>query len=314
MSNDLELQLQRAERTLQQYSVDRILNKVRAIIGPSNMPPTEQGRLAQEALDQMRAMKKPTAEQLIALEYVIRLMRPAPLSRAGTLDKVDPELAEAFPGWQSFTEVVKPYIYSIGCIDSLATKKSIGTGFLVAKDLLATNRHVLDQLSCGTNQLQKGQGVVYFGREYGVADKQGRADIITVVAVHDSLDIALLGIENGANAPARSPLATETEPVKEGDPVVAIGYPFDDPVRNPIFIDPLFGGKFGVKRAAPGEVLKLGSESVFHDCSTLGGNSGSPILSMKTARLIGLHRDGFFMYRNEAVDANSVDQFVRQHA
>lgn len=314
MPSDLELLLRRAERTLQQHPVDTILTRVRAIIGPSNMPPTEQGRLAQLALDQMRAMKRPTAEELIALEYVIRLMRPAPLSRSGTLDKVDPQLAEAFPGWQSFSQAVKPYLYSIGCIDSLATKKSIGTGFVVAKDLLATNRHVLDQLSAGTNQLQKGQGVVYFGREYGVADKQGRTDIISVVAVHESLDIALLGIETTGNAPARTPLAMETDPANPGDAVVAIGYPFDDPVRNPIFIDPLFGGKFGVKRAAPGEVLNLGSQSVFHDCSTLGGNSGSPILSMKTARLMGLHRDGFFMYRNEAVDANSLDQFVKQHA
>src|SRR5438132_5110032 len=114
MSNDLELQLRRAERTLQQHPVDTILTRVRAIIGPSNMPPTEQGRLAQQALDQMRAMKRPTAEELIALEYVIRLMRPAPLSRSGTLDKVDSQLADAFPGWQAFSESVKPYLYSIG--------------------------------------------------------------------------------------------------------------------------------------------------------------------------------------------------------
>jgi hypothetical protein len=314
MSNDdVKRLLARAERTLQQSSIDDILTRVRAIIGPGNMPPTEQGRLAQEALDQMRSRKRPTTEQLIALEYVIRLMRPAPLSRGGTLDKVDPQLAEAFPDWQSFSQSVKPYLYSIGCIELLATKKGIGTGFLVAKDLLATNRHVLDLLSCGTNQLQKGQGAVYFGRESGVADTQGRTDITSAVAVHETLDIALLGIETTDNAPARTPLVIETDSASEGDAVVAVGYPFDDPVRNPIFIDALFGGKFGVKRAAPGEVLKLSPQSVFHDCSTLGGNSGSPILSMKTARLVGLHRDGFFMYRNEAVDANSLNQFVGQY-
>ncbi|MGH9969568.1 MAG: trypsin-like serine peptidase [Pyrinomonadaceae bacterium] len=314
MTDDLELRLKRAERTLQQHSVDTILNRVRAIIGPANMPSTEQGQLAQQALDQMRAMKKPTPQQLNALEYVIRLMRPAPLSRSGTLDIMDAELSDAFPDWNTFRQSVKPYLYSIGRIDSLSTLKSLGTGFLVTKGLLATNRHVLEQLSYGTNMLEKGQGVVRFGQEYGTADMQGRADIISVVAVHDSLDIALLGIEQPDNLPERNPLTVEISPVKDGDAVVAIGYPFDDPARNPLFINALFGGKFGVKRAAPGEVLKSGAPSIFHDCSTLGGNSGSPILSMKTARLVGLHRGGFYMYRNEAIDAGSLEQFVRQHA
>jgi S1-C subfamily serine protease len=314
MPDDLELHLKRAERTLQQHSVAEILTSVRAIIGPANMPSTEQGELAQQALDQMRAMKRPTPQQLTALEYVIRLMRPAPLSRSGTLDILAPELSDAFPDWGTFRQSVKPYLYSIGRIDSLSTLKSVGTGFVVAEGIFATNRHVLDQLSCGTNMLEKGQAVVRFGQEHGTADLQGRTEIISLVAVHESLDIALLGIEQPGNLPKRTPLAVETSPAKDGEAVVAIGYPFDDPARNPLFINALFGGKFGVKRAAPGEVLKSGASSIFHDCSTLGGNSGSPILSMKTASVVGLHREGFFMYRNEAVDAGSLKQFVRQHA
>jgi hypothetical protein len=125
--------------------------------------------------------------------------------------------------------------------------------------------------------------------------------------------MALLAVEPVSSTPARTPLAVEINPVNEGDGVVAIGYPFDDPARNPLFINALFGGKFGVKRAAPGEVLRSSRTSIFHDCSTLGGNSGSPILSMKTARVVGLHRDGFFMYRNEAVDGASLGEFVSQH-
>lgn len=314
MSDDLELQLKRAERTLQQHSISTILERVRAIIGPANMPSTEQGALAQQALDQMRSLKRPTPQQLTALEYVIRLMRPAPLSRSGTLDVLDEDLSKTFPDWNAFRQSVKPYLYSIGRIDSLSTRKSVGTGFLVTDKLFVTNRHVLDQLSSGTNMLEKGQGEIRFGQEYGTPDTQGRTEIVSVVAVHESLDIALLGIESPGNLPKRTPLAVETDPVKDGDDVVAIGYPFDDPARNPLFINALFGGKFGVKRAAPGEVLKSTAQSIFHDCSTLGGNSGSPILSMKTARVVGLHREGFFMFRNEAVDAGSLGQFVNLHA
>src|SRR5262245_7931194 len=227
---------------------------------------------------------------------------------------MDADLSQTFPEWTTFRQSVKPYLYSIGRIDSLSTQKSIGTGFLVADKLFVTNRHVLDHLSCGTNMLEKGQAVVRFGQEQGTPDTQGVTEITGVIAVHESLDIALLAIESASNAPKRTPLSVEANPVNVGDDVVAVGYPFDDPARNPLFINALFGGKFGVKRAAPGEVLKTVRSSIFHDCSTLGGNSGSPILSMKTARVVGLHRDGFFMYRNEAVAGASLGDFVSQYA
>jgi hypothetical protein len=101
--------------------------------------------------------------------------------------------------------------------------------------------------------------------------------------------------------------------VDKGHPVVAVGYPSDDPLRNPLFISAIFDDRFGVKRAAPGEVTGLASQSIFHDCSTLGGNSGSPILSMKSAHVVGMHRDGFFMYRNEAVNGALLNEFVKKH-
>jgi hypothetical protein len=313
MSDDYEAYLARAQRTLRQQSVDAIFKRIRAIIGPANMPSSEQGQLAQQALDSMRAMQRPSPQQLAALEYVIRLMRPAPLSRSGSLDKLDQGLAETFTDWESFQESVKPYLYSVGRIDSLSTRNSIGTGFLVSENVLATNRHVLDQLSGGTDELEKGQAVVRFGQEHGTPDRLGIVNIVGVVALHESLDIALLEIEKPDNATPSTPVTVETGAARDGDAVVAVGYPFDDPARNPLFIRALFGGKFGVKRAAPGEVIKISAQSVFHDCSTLGGNSGSPIFSMKTARVVGIHSDGFFMFRNEAVDGASLARFISQH-
>src|SRR5438876_7731825 len=130
MSNDLDLQLQRAERTLRQHSAQAVIERVRAIIGPSNLP-----ELAQKAMDQLRSMQRPSATELAALEQVIRLMRPAPFSRSGALEKMDAQLATAFPAWDTFRESIKPYLYSIGRIDSLVGDKPIGTGFLVAEGL-----------------------------------------------------------------------------------------------------------------------------------------------------------------------------------
>jgi len=78
-------------------------------------------------------------------------------------------------------------------------------------------------------------------------------------------------------------------------------------------VKPLFGENFGVKRAAPGLIVGENTDYYFHDCSTLGGNSGSPLLSMKDASLVGLHHEGKFTYRNEAIKTSLVKDFLQPH-
>lgn len=312
MDDQHKLYLARATRAFQNKPVEHVLDRIKAIVGPNNMPPIEQSKLAQKALDRLKEGKRPTPKQLAALEFVIRLMRPVPLSRQGTLDSLAAEVAPSFPDWTGFQKSVKPFLYSIGRID-LWPKESVGTGFLISDGVLVTNKHVLDHVSKGTGALEKGQAVVRFRYEFGTPDEEEPVNITGVLAVHDELDIALLKVDKQNFTDAWQPLAVEQTPLEAGHPVVAIGYPFDDSKRNPLFISAVFENKFGVKRAAPGEVAGFSRQSIFHDCSTLGGNSGSPILSMKTSRVVGLHRDGYFLYRNEAVDGASLGEFVQPH-
>ncbi len=307
-----KLYLARATRAFNNRPVADVLDKIKAIVGPGNMPPIEQSKLAEQALDRLREGKKPTAKQIAALEFVIRLMRPVPLSREGALENLSPDVAPSFTHWPQFQKSIKPFLYSIGRID-LLPKEGVGTGFLVSDGVLVTNRHVLDQLSKGTGVLEKGQAVVRLKFEHGIPDTDAPVKIMGVLAVHESLDIALLKVEKQKFGDGRQPLKFDPHPVTAGHAVVAVGYPFDDSKRNPLFISALFGGKFGVKRAAPGEVAGTGPHSILHDCTTLGGNSGSPILSMETARVVGLHRDGYFLYRNEAVDGAALNEFISPH-
>jgi len=307
-----QLYLARATRAFQNKPVADVLERVKAIVGPGNMPPIEQSKLAEEAMTRMQNGKKPTAKQLAALEFVIRLMRPVPLSREGALDNLQVDVAPTFPDWPTFQTSIRAHLYSIGRID-LLPKEGVGTGFLVSDGVLVTNKHVLDILSKGTGILEKGQAVVRFKFEAGSADDETPTNITGVIAVHNELDIALLKVTKQKFTKARMPLTLDHKPVEIGQSVVAIGYPFDDSKRNPLFISALFSGTFGVKRAAPGEVSSTGPQSIYHDCSTLGGNSGSPILSMKTASVVGLHRDGYFLYRNEAVDGASLAKFIQPH-
>lgn len=304
--------LTRADRALGQHKVSDAMAKVKAIIGPAQIPSSES--LAQAALDTLRNGDVPTAEELAALAIVIRLLRPVVYSRDGQLDDI-PEVAghtlhpqEYKDVWSDFRKKVAPLLFSIGRVE-LADGKHIGTGFLVGTDLLATNRHVLDAMTFGSEVLAPGGARVVFKQEIGSTNPPGQiVQLDGVAAVHPRLDMALLRLPRLE----RPFVSVEPSPVAEGTQIAAIGYPADDPVNNPLFLAPVFKGRFGVKRAALGEVLD-GTESplLFHDCSTTQGNSGSPIFSLATGRVAGIHRAGFFMYRNEAVDADELRAFIR---
>jgi V8-like Glu-specific endopeptidase len=51
---------------------------------------------------------------------------------------------------------------------------------------------------------------------------------------------------------------------------------------------------FNVKRLQPGQVIELSDQArtFSHDCFTLGGNSGSPVVDLETFQVLGLHFAG----------------------
>src|SRR4030095_168403 len=104
----------------------------------------------------------------------------------------------------------------------------------------------------------------------GARTKRTHIPAITqTIKIHPTLDVVLLEVE--ATRRPVPPISTAA-PV-EGEAVAAIGYPAEDQVRDPLFRSAIFRGRFDVKRASLGEVLDgHASPTLFHDCSTLGGN------------------------------------------
>jgi S1-C subfamily serine protease len=301
----------RAVRALGTQRVSEAVIKVKAIIGPANIPASEP--LAQAALDKMHDGHVPSPAELTALEIVIRLLRPVVLSRNGALDDLpDPAGHELYPqdlkdAWSAFRTRVTPMVPSIGRIED-RDNRHIGTGFLVSDDRIATNRHVLAALTFGSEALAPGTSRIVFKEEYALTNaKSDVVPILGVAAIHRTLDMVLLTVAKQA----RQPLTIDTTVVAEGMQVAVIGYPADDPVNNPMFLAGVFNGIFGKRRAALGEVLDgTASPTLYHDCSTTQGNSGSPIFAVKSGKVAGIHRAGFFMYRNEGVLADELKAFV----
>ena len=75
-------------------------------------------------------------------------------------------------------------------------------------------------------------------------------------------------------------------------------------------MDSIFGDVYGRKRIAPGFVKSLIGAELSHDCTTLGGNSGSPVIDIETGLVVGLHKSGVFLKSNGAVAGGSLGDLV----
>jgi V8-like Glu-specific endopeptidase len=307
MENRYHLALARAERLFGKQPVNSRFTGIKAIIGVPNAPAWEKN--AQAALDKLRNGLEPTPEELQALENVIRLMRPAPLVMNGKFTDLPSGttscvyLQSERDNWAKLSARLEAQIRSIGKI-SVGSKPQ-GTGFIVAKGVLATNRHVLDALTLGTRRYVPDSAHVNFKYEDGLNDSD--SDIKTLrkligysvrsdIAFFEVNEVDLGAVEFAERLP------------KEGGPVVTVGYPEEDS-SNPLFMEEVFGGRYGFKRAAIGEVRDAYYPPEFtHDCSTLCGNSGSPVFCQNEAKVIGIHASGAFMFRNFAFDQTAINK------
>ena len=304
---------ERTKRALGGTEPAKLLEENRAIVGPRAKDMSEAAQAAMDAFD--KGME-PTAAQRAALETCIRISRPSTLCAPGALGNLEGDRAEVFPQWGDFGKKASKHLGAIGRLDRLHDPNAFGgpdyrhtgTGFLLRDDVVATNRHVLDQLSMGAMDLDKGMARFDVDKHHG--HQAGTfVDVVGVLAVHDVLDLALLKIDPLDCTETRVPLKVEDDTATDEQVVCVIGHPGDDP-RSPAFRELVYGGIYGVKRASPGEVIGGGKEIAFHDCRTLGGNSGSPVLDMASGAVVGIHQSGYFMFRNEAIRAPSVTKWV----
>lgn len=186
--------------------------------------------------------------------------------------------------------------------------RHVGTGFLVHKDLIVTNLHVLQSITAPNDGGQwKIHRTAYidFGFEYEGLSSVNPRMLKEVVYCgpraipagqtkvdHTVLDLAILKLDQVPED--KVPLKIldwnlSNQWTAPGTEVYTIGYPgnpgldgtatYTSKLLNTLFMD-----KYGCKRLAPGKVVwnadDLEDWTVSHDASTLGGNSGSLIVAV----------------------------------
>ena len=196
-------------------------------------------------------------------------------------------------------------------LENEANYEWVGTGWLVDDSIIVTNRHVASvfgQKNGGKFVFRQGLGGKKIKASIDFLEEYGRTDELTfkITAVlhieeDNGPDMALLRVEVNKQA---TKITLDTQLPVAGQQVAIIGYPaYDSRIPDVQLMQNLFGNIYDKKRLAPGLVTKSSSKEILHDCSTLGGNSGSVVINLQSGNAVGLHFAGKFLVTNYAVPA-----------
>jgi endonuclease G, mitochondrial len=281
-----------------------------------SVPAIESTAPVEESLEGLESFADPLAEESI----VLRSGRPVFTVQNNGADfelRRDADAAVWTERLVAAKGILSTSIPAVGRIDVVGHYRLdwVGTGWLVAEDVIVTNRHVAAEFA-----LQGGEGFVFkpgfkgpmdasvdFLQEAGnVAKAPFRLTRVLHIEPAGGPDLAFFAVERTGTSVAR-PIALAAELPSEIPQVAVIGYPArDSRVPEADLMTRIFGELYDKKRLAPGAVRLVDEKVVIHDCSTLGGNSGSVVLDLKEGIAVGLHFSGRFLEANYAVRSDIV--------
>jgi Trypsin-like peptidase domain len=199
----------------------------------------------------------------------------------------------------------------------------VGTGWLVAEEIIVTNRHVAREFGrsggdgftfrVGTNGGPMTSRIDFLEEAQRLVSLEYAVKSILWIAPSGEPDVAFMRVARAAgDRPLASPIPL-AESVAADDFVAAIGYPARDPrIPDQDLVHKIFGDVYDKKRLAPGQIIDVKPDELEHDCSTLGGNSGSVLINLQTGQATGLHFAGLFLEANFAVPAARVHDLLRR--
>ncbi|HWR72836.1 MAG TPA: DNA/RNA non-specific endonuclease [Nitrospirota bacterium] len=276
----------------------------KAMIGPRNEMPRE------EAMVQMH-------------------LRPSLLIRNNKIEV--PDSSEVRKRLMPCIGKLESRVPSVGRIEFQNTEdRYFGTGWMISEDVIVTNRHVARLMAS-----KKGKTIMFrknamgetieacidFKEEYAgknVSPPEFEIPIEKVLFMTDNVpkqpDIAFIKIQKHPKMP--QPIPISDTPLKKDQFVSVIGYPAFDPgaIISPSAASSVFNNIYKVKRCSPGEIMEYGKNAwyFYHDCTTLGGNSGSVVLDNRTGYAVGLHYMGEVEKENYAVKSTEILKYLKK--
>jgi endonuclease G len=255
---------------------------------------------------------------------ILHTGRPALLIQDGKWE--DPRLPVIANRLEMADDFLKSAIPKVGRIELLNDPSMVyvGTGWMIEEDILITNRHVASFFAFqAENQIlmrttpfgEELQVQTDFNEEFNSPNPPFEVPVIEVLHIEKEgrqhPDFALLRLEKIDGLP--DPIELSSIRSERNNDVAAIGYPAKDAGRNdPFVMNRIFKNIYNVKRLSPGRITGV-SENRFimtHDCTTLGGNSGSVIINLQDGKAAGLHFAGRYQENNFAVTSETLQEKI----
>lgn len=217
--------------------------------------------------------------------------------------------------------VVAPLFDRIGRIDveGMTGAPFVGTGWIIDDGIVVTNRHVAEVIarrSASGYSFRMGAAGQPVSLSFATGHLKGEAapglsipvaSVLYIEPEDSAVDIAFLKLSVLSSVGTCSALPIRVGSIAEATPLCVVGYPAKASSRvipDQALMQDLYRGVYDVKRIAPGFVARQEQELIVHDCTTLGGNSGSALVVMQTGEVAGLHFAGIYLRENQAVPAN----------
>lgn len=199
----------------------------------------------------------------------------------------------------------------------------VGTGWLVAENVVITNRHValhfgmrkgdkfISRINSSTHE--KIQARIDF-REEHMQSGEAEFNITDILYIEpdNGPDIAFLQVKGDLPNPISLAKAID---LKHGDDVVTVGYPGSDNIseeERELIMEKVYGNVYDVKRLLPGKIMNNFGNYFTHDCSTLPGSSGSVVLDLNSGEAVGIHYGGKYLEKNYAIPASIIRERLKK--
>lgn len=216
-------------------------------------------------------------------------------------------------------------IPKVGRVEVEGLGDYLGTGWMLDEATLITNRHVAREFA------QRAGSTFTFRRDHDGDPYSARVDFlrehqrsaIAQARVTDILyleedgevrpDMALVRLDKSSGNLPEPVELDAVNPAFDTD-IAVIGYPAEDSRNDAIVMRDIFDGIYDVKRLSPGKVrgVDFDGKRILHDCSTLGGNSGSLLVNLVTGKVCGLHFAGSYRVNNYAVSVGWLKSRLRE--
>jgi len=272
------------------------------------------------------------AADLMVLETIVRDGRPALLVQDDRITfagvEADDASEEIIGKLRPAAAVIQPLLPLVGRIDVdnyPGNAPFLGTGWLVDRNIVVTNRHVAELMTNADGakfSFKPGR----FGESLRVAmdyrrehelPRQAVAKVKRIVWIEPNprlADIAFLEVEVANDGVQRGHFKLATSDPVDLQEVAVVGYPARASSRiipDQSRMDKIYGATYDIKRIAPG-LMGAGSRGwATHDCTTLGGNSGSVVVDLESGKAVALHFAGLYLIENYAVPASQIQRYLQ---